>query len=158
LAVENTQFLPQYLDIETFQQSYEYFITLRTLLDACNQLREYIANLVIQAADITFTDAGEFYKSVQEAARRRIDGAESIFRELAPFFRTGRRKKENGEPVETNKKALRDMRGLERGTRQGRMIIENIKPKLVGGKHEIIDQTFTDDTRFKETEEGELKE
>jgi len=77
---------------------------------------------------------------------------------LSPFFRTGRRKKENGEEVVTNKKALRDIRGLERGTRQGKVIIENIKPKLVGGKKEIVDETFTDDVKYKETDEGEFKE
>jgi len=37
-------------------------------------------------------------------------------------------------------------------------VIENIKPKLLGGKHEIKDEKFTDDTRFKETEEAEVKE
>jgi len=158
LAAENTQFLPQYLDIEQFERSFEYFVTLRALFDACTQLREFIWNLVVQAADISFTDAGEFYKSVQEAARRRIDGAESIYRELSPFFKVGKRKTENGEVVETQKMALRDARGLIKGTKNGKIVIENIKPKLIGGKHEIIDEKFTDDTRFKETEEGDIKD
>jgi len=111
LASENTQFLPSYLTIAQFQQSYDYFIILRALLDACEQLKEYIANLVIEASDIIFTDAGEFYNSVKEAARRRVDGAESIYKELAPFYKTGKRMNKNGEPVETLKKEERDAKG-----------------------------------------------
>jgi hypothetical protein len=37
-------------------------------------------------------------------------------------------------------------------------VIENIKPKLTGGKRKVIDQTFKDTEEFKESVEGELKE
>ncbi|GBU27600.1 hypothetical protein R84B8_01134 [Treponema sp. R8-4-B8] len=158
LAAENQQFLPRYLSIGQFQESYEYFVTLRSLLDACTQLREFIWNLVVQAADITFTDAGEFYKAVQEAARRRIDGAETLYRELSPFFKHNIRRTENGEEVETKKEALRDVKGLINGKKEGKFVIENIKPKLIGGKHKIIDETFKEKATFKETEDVEETE
>jgi hypothetical protein len=69
LAADNVNFLPRYLTLEQFQQSFDYFISLRALFDSCTQLREFIWNLVVEAADITFVDAGEFYKAVQEAPR-----------------------------------------------------------------------------------------
>ena len=34
----------------------------------------------------------------------------------------------------------------------------NIKPKTTGGKHEVIDETFTDSASFKESEEGSIKD
>lgn len=158
LAAENTGFLPRYLTIEQFQQSFEYFISLRSLFDSCTQLREFIWNLVVESADITFVDAGEFYKAVQEAARRRIDGAESIYNELAPFFKPKKRMGEDGEEVETKKKELRDFKALLNNKRDGKMVIENVKPKLTGGTRKIIDEKFTDTASFKETEDGEIKE
>ncbi|WP_461257168.1 hypothetical protein [Treponema sp. R80B11-R83G3] len=157
-ASENQEFLPRYLSIGQFQESFEYFVTLRTIFDACSQLREFIRNMVVEAADITFTDAGEFYKAVQEAARRRIDGAETLYRELSPFFKHNIRRTENGEEVETKKEALRDVKGLINGKKEGKFVIENIKPKLIGGKHKIIDETFKEKATFKETEDVEETE
>jgi hypothetical protein len=37
-------------------------------------------------------------------------------------------------------------------------VIENIKPKMTGGKRKLIDQTFKDTAQFKETDEAEFKE
>jgi hypothetical protein len=150
LAADNTGFLPRYLTLEQFQQSFEYFISLRALFDSCTQLREFIWNLVVESADITFVDAGEFYKSVQEAARRRIDGAESIYIELAPFFKPKKRMTEDGEEPETKKKELRDFKALLNNKRDGKMVIENVKPKLSGGTRKIIDEKFTDSEQINE--------
>ncbi|GBU29446.1 hypothetical protein R84B8_03011 [Treponema sp. R8-4-B8] len=155
-ASENQEFLPRYLSIGQFQESFEYFVTLRTIFDACSQLREFIRNMVVEAADITFTDAGEFYKAVQEAARRRIDGAETIYNDLRVFYKRSGRTDANGEPIETEKKAVRDFKAISKGKKEGIIKAENIKPKLVGGKHEIIDETFKETGSFKKTEEGEF--
>jgi hypothetical protein len=38
------------------------------------------------------------------------------------------------------------------------LVIENEKPKLTGGKHKFIDETFKDTAEFKETEEGKVTE
>jgi hypothetical protein len=86
-AVENLQFLPQYLSIDKFRDDYQYFVNLRVLFEASSQLREFIWNLTLQAADITYTDALEFYASVREAAKRRIDGAVIIWgiRDTPPY-------------------------------------------------------------------------
>jgi hypothetical protein len=52
----------------------------------------------------------------------------------------------------TEKKAKRDFNSLLRGRHDGKLVIENIKPKLTGGKRKIIDESFKDTAQFKETE------
>ena len=103
---------------------------------------------------MVYTDALEYYAQVQDAARRRIDSAESIYAELHSFFR--HRTTETEQP--TQKKLKHDINALLKGTKDGEVIIKNIKPKLTGGKHEVIDETFRDTAAFKETAEGSITE
>ena len=58
----------------------------------------------------------------------------------------------------TQKQAKRDVDALLRGRKDGEVIIKNLKPKVSGGKHEVIDETFRDSAEFKETEQGSIKE
>jgi len=44
------------------------------------------------------------------------------------------------------------------GKHDGRLVIENRKPKLTGGKRKIIDETFRDKAEFKETDDAEITE
>jgi ribosomal protein S24E len=60
----------------------------------------------------------------------------------------------SGQP--TKKKVKRDINALMRGTKDGEVIIKNIKPKTSGGTHEVIDETFKSNASFKETDEGEI--
>jgi len=158
IALENAEFLPHYLTIERFGEDIQYFMDFRTLTDLTAQIREKLWNITIQSADIAYTDALEFYASVREAAKRRVDAAETIFNELSPFFRTMGRRMEESEAEPTKKQALRDFKALESGRHDGVLIIENRKPKLSGGKRKIVDETFKDTAEFKETEQGEIKE
>jgi hypothetical protein len=125
------------------------------LFESCGQLREFIWNLTIQGADVTYTDALEYYASVREAAKCRIDGAETLHRDLEDFFRCPSRKGE-GEPTE--RQLERDIKAFIHGKRDGKIVIENIKPKVTGGKHKVIDEKFNDSAQYKETEESEIKE
>jgi hypothetical protein len=95
---------------------------------------------------------------VREAAVRRIDGAESLDRYLEPFFKRPPRKDANGQPIKTQKQLKRDFNALQKGKLDGKMVIENISPKVTGGRHEIIDETFSHSGQLKETLEGEIKE
>jgi hypothetical protein len=130
----------------------------RSLVDLTDQIREKLWNITIQSSDIAYTDALEFYSSVREAAKRRVDAAETIFNELSIFFRRSRTAAEDSEIPPTEKQAKRDFNSLLHGRHDGKLVIENIKPKLTGGKRKLIDQTFKDTAEFKETEEAELKE
>jgi hypothetical protein len=143
-----------FLTIEKFQEDNEYFIAFRSLYDTVKQIQEILWNITIQASDIVYTDALEFYASVREAAKRRVDAAETLYKELEIFFK---HKKTQGEEP-TEKQTLRDANALLHGKRDGKIVIENINPKLVGGKHKVIDEKFNSSERFKETEEGEIEE
>jgi len=154
LASESSEFLPHYLTLERFDSDIQYFLAFQSLCDLTKQIQEKLWNITLQSADIAYTDALEFYASVREAAKRRVDAAETIFRDLSVFFK--RRRTEGSEPTE--KQLKKDFNSLLHSRKDGKLIIENIKPKLSGGKHKVIDETFKDTARFKETEEGEFSE
>jgi hypothetical protein len=106
---------------------------------------------------VWYTDALEFYGAVREAAKKRIDPAEIIHRAPEPFFKKNRTPGEGGGAVQTEKKTKRDVNALPRGTRDGKIIIENIKPKLTGGVRKVTDER-PDGGAFKETEDGEIND
>jgi hypothetical protein len=147
-----------YLFIDKFRDDFQYFVNLNTLTEACSQLREFIWNLTIQGADITYTDALEFYASIREAAQHRIDGSETIFRDLSPFFSRLSRTGDDGAEVETKKKTKRNVNALLDGKRDGKIVIENIKPKVTDGVHKVIDEKLNNSVQYKGTEEGGYKE
>jgi len=74
---------------------------------------------------------------------------------LSVFFKHHRNETE-GQPTE--KEALKDFKGLEHGKHDGKLVIENIKPKMTGGVHKVIDETFKDSAKFKDDIDGEIKE
>jgi len=156
LALENSEFLPHYITLEKFGQDIEYFMDFRSLTDLTAQLREQLWNITIQSSDIAYTDALEFYASVREAAKRRVDSAETLYAALAPFFKSHGRKTEGEEAQPTRKQALRDFKALESGKHDGILVIENRSPKMTGGKRKIIDETFKDTAEFKTSEQGEV--
>jgi hypothetical protein len=83
-----------------------------------------------------------------------VDAAETIHNALSPFFR-----RRHGETeAETEKQELRDFKGLLHGKHDGKLVIENIKPKLTGGKHKVLDETFRDTAKFKDSIDGEITE
>jgi hypothetical protein len=130
----------------------------RSLTDLVTQIREKLWNITIQSADIAYTDALEFYASVREAAKRRVDAAESIHNALSPFFKNHGRRGVNGEEVETEKQQLRDAKSLIHGKHDGKIVIENVRPKLTGGSRKIVDETFKDTAKFKDSIDGEITE
>ena len=104
------------------------------------------------------TDALEYYSQVQDAAERRIDSAESIYKELNSFFRRGPMESESGNAAPTKKQAKKDFNAVLSGRKDGKVGAENISPKITGGKREVIDETFKSNTSFKDTIEGDIKE
>ena len=153
-ASENQEFLPHYLTLERFDTDIQYFLAFRSLFDITRQIQEKMWNIVLQSSDIAYTDALEFYASVREAAKRRVDAAETIFNDLSVFFK--RKRSTESEPTE--KQLKRDFDSLLHSRKDGKLIIENIKPKLSGGKHKVIDETFKSSAKFKEMDEGQITE
>jgi hypothetical protein len=93
-----------------------------------------------------------FYNSAREMAKYGDPGAIEVFRALQPFFK--RSKRAAAEPTE--KELERDIHALTHGTKDGKIVIENEKPHLVGGKHLVVDKTRSNKGAFKETVEGEI--
>jgi hypothetical protein len=50
----------------------------------------------------------EFYVAVKEAAKRRIDGAETLYKELEIFFRKKELKRESRRKKDSNSKEIFD--------------------------------------------------
>jgi hypothetical protein len=150
-AVKSPQFLPSYLPVDKFRQDLKYFADIRGFFDLCKQLYEYACNLDMQASDTVYSDALEFYAAAREAARRRRDGAETIHRDLEPFFR---HPGAGGEQI-TEKKLKRDAKALLHGKLDGKIVIENVSAKTAGGKHRVIDERYNGNGRYKEAEEGD---
>ena len=157
-TVENPEFLPHYLTLEKFEEDGEYFLSFRTLVDLTDQIRELLWNITIISADIWYTDALEFYSSVKEAAKRRVDPAETIYKALEPFFKHSKPLGDDGRPILTKKQQQRDERAIASGRKQGVFKEVNIKPKMTGGVHKVIDETFNDREQYSETAEGEIKD
>jgi flagellar basal body-associated protein FliL len=154
-AFENLEFLLHYLSIEKFEEDNKYFTNFRVMCDLVNQIYELVWNITVQSADIVYTDALEFYASAREASKRRVDAAETIYKDLETFFK---RKKHPVRMKNQPKKLKRDINALIHGKHDGKIEIENINPRLSAGKHKVIDGKFNDTARFKESEEGEIEE
>jgi hypothetical protein len=150
--------MPPYLASEKYSADFEYFNTLRNILGLLEQLREFLWNLVIQAADVTYTDSFEYYATIREVAVRGIDGAESIFNDLKPFFESRGSSSETGEKEPTEMELKRDINAFLHGKHDGEVIIRNEKLKIQAGKREVIDKKFTDSEQFKETKEADFNE
>jgi hypothetical protein len=157
LAVSNQEFLPHWLSINKFDDDNGRFNTLKIIMSLSKQIEELLWNITIESADILYTDALEFYQSVQSAAKRRVDAAEALFNELRVFF-TSRGSWSQNEDAPTEKQAQRDFTAVLHGRRDGEVAVRNVRPKLTAGKREVIDKKFTDTEQFKETEEAEIKE
>jgi hypothetical protein len=108
----------------------------------------------MESSDVDYTNALDYYASVREAAKRRVDAAESLHSELAVFFKS--RGTRSTEP--TRKELKRDMNALLNGKRDGKLVIENIKPKTTGGVHKVLDEKFAGSEQYKETDQGQIKE
>jgi hypothetical protein len=156
LAAEDPEFLPHYLTIEKFQKDNAYFLSVNALLDLTRQVEELFWNIVIESSDVLYTDALEFYASVREAAKRRVDPAETVYAELAKYFKSHGVRRAATEP--TKRQLKRDANALLSGKRDGKLLIENISPKATGGKRAVIDETFKDKTQFKDSIEGDVQE
>jgi hypothetical protein len=95
-----------------------------------------------------------FYNNVKAMARRGDPMAKALAATLKTYFKKS--KPSSAEP--TNKELLRDVKALERGTKDGKIVIENVKPHMTGGVHKVVDETFKGKAEFKESEQSGIKE
>jgi hypothetical protein len=158
LASVNQEFLPHYLTLGKFAIDSNRYGILEILRGMAKQIQELLWNMTIESSDILYTDALEFYASVREAAKRRVDAAEAINNELREFFRSRGHNQANGEEEPTEKELLRDFKKTLHGKMDGEVAVRNVKPKITAGRREVIDKKFAGIEQFKETEEASIKE
>jgi len=154
LAMDNPEFLPHYLERERYIDDYDHYVLMQSAVDEDKQVSELLHNINTENDDVFYTDGLDYYAAVKEAAKRRVDASEAIFEDLSPFFR----RKKSPDAPETKKEQLRDIKGYVKGTKEGIAVIENIKPKIEGGVHKVIDETFKNTAHYKESDQGEINE
>jgi hypothetical protein len=154
LAVDNPQFLPPYLDMDNFYTSIRQIEGLRDVAATLEQTLRIVNDNLLLAGDDAFRQALMYYNAVREAARRRVPGAQELFRVLELFFRRGRRTDEEPKIPDVE----RDVKALLHGKKDGKIVVENEKPHLEGGKHVVEDDTHKNNAAWKETEHGEIEE
>jgi len=68
------------------------------------------------------------------------------------------KKGKNPERPPTEKQEVRKSKSLIKGKTEGEMIIKNVKPKVIKGEHIVEEAEIKDDIKYKETNEGEIRE
>jgi hypothetical protein len=135
IAKFNPQFIPYYLSPEKLREDYDYYTKFLSLYEGSKQINELLWNITILSGHVTKTDSLGYYATLREAAKRGIDPAETLYKEMEVFYKkTGR-----AEDKPTVKKVLSHADALMHGKRDGEIVIKNVSPKVTGGAHEIID-------------------
>jgi hypothetical protein len=149
IATTNSVFIPPFLSISELKSLMRIIEVERGISAALQQMLRINNDNLLTRGDLAYQMALMYYNSVRDASRRRIQGAKAIFEELRSFFK--RTKRITDEPTENE--VERDVKALLKGKKDGKIVIENERPHLTGGKHLVVDETRKDKAAFKETEE-----
>jgi len=152
LAETFPQYNPAMFDLAALKEKLRDIEFLRNLLALSNELARQISNCIMVESNESFRMALEYYNSVRRLALAGDAGAIAVFNMLEPFFRRTRRAGE--QPTEHELE--RDVHALLHGKKDGRIVIENERPHMTGGKHAVIDQTHKPEGEWKVTESGDL--
>jgi len=166
-GVRNYGFIEKVADLSEANPQYAQFFDPNDLrnaimnFDLCRniavQLQSFlrdVTNTMLIYSNEGFIMSSMFYNTIKEMSRRGDSTANSLFRTLQPFFK---RPKRSTGPL-TEKETEREMHALLHSKKDGKLIIENINPKLTGGVHKVVEEKLTDSEQFKETKNGEIKE
>jgi len=126
----------------------------RTIISTLGGLERSVRDSMMTYSDEAFAMALIFYNSVRELSRRGDPDAREVFNMLRPFFR--KRRSATGEQEPTEPEVERDVRALLHGTKEGKVVIENEKPRMTKGKRIVVDETTKKKGAWKETEKGEI--
>jgi len=153
LASANPQFA-QFFRPEDLNNCISNFDLCRDLALLLQAFTRLVTNTMLVYSNEAYGMSLIFYNMVKEMSRRGNPKAMEIFRALQPFFKRPRRL--SAEPTE--KEIERDLHALIHSKKDGKIVIENITPKLTGGVHKVVDEKFTDNAAVKESAEGNIKE
>jgi hypothetical protein len=139
LAESNQELLPSYCPIEKFSEDVRYFLNFSEILGLCDYSRGLLWNITLMSADTAYKDALIFYTQAREAKINGIGAQEGTYNELFPFFKKSKR--DGAGP--TQKEAISDFKAVLHGKREGEVAVRNVKPKVVKGRREVVDEEFT---------------
>jgi len=146
VAEANPEFAPPFFSNTELKNRLREIEILRNISVALSQMQRITDDVLLQVSDDAFQLALGYYNTVREASRRRIPGAQAIFRLLQLFF--NRPSRPSDEPTE--QEVERDLKALLHGKKDGEIIIRNERPHMVGGKHEVIDEVHSGRAAVKE--------
>ena len=153
-ATMRPEFIPPFFNLQALTDLAWIIEILRNIRGLALAIDRITNDALLVAGDESYRQALMYYNSVRDAARRRVPGAEELFRILELFFRRGHRT--DIEPTETE--VLRDAKALLHDHKDGKIVIENRQAHMEGGKHVVVDETHKPEGHFKATEEGEIEE
>jgi hypothetical protein len=130
-AAAQPEFAPQFMDPAKLKETIREIETLRNMLALLQALEIQTNNLLLIKGDKAYRDSLAYYKSAAIAARQAIPGAETIYQQLKAFFKSFGPQKPS-QP--TQKQVMRDARALLHGTKEGKIIVENEKPRVIRGE------------------------
>jgi hypothetical protein len=164
-GVRNYGFIDKVSDIAASNPEYVQFFNINDLKNCIRNIEDcrdivillqtfarMASNAMMVYSDEAYSMALLYYNSTKEMSRRGDPGAMEIYRTLQTFFK----KRRNTAAELTAKELEKDIHGLIKGTKDGKIVIENEKPRIVGGKHLVVDKTRSNKNAFREVEEGEI--
>jgi hypothetical protein len=165
-GTRNYGFIDKVSDYAVSDPNYAHFFSVNSIKNCLRNVeicRELYKALVAFARDATnamlnysndaYFMALNYYNTVKEQARQGDSDAVALENDLKTYF--NKSKPETADP--THKQAEKDYRALLHGTKDGRLLIENFRPKLTGGMRCLVDEVDTGKAAFKESEEGSVR-
>jgi hypothetical protein len=146
------EFAPKYFSSTELKNKIRKLEVLRNITVVLQKILRIIDDALLKESDSTFQMSLGYYNAVREASRRKQPGALAVYKALQLFFH--RTRSHGEEPTEPE--IERDMRALLHGKKDGKIVIENERPHMVGGKHVVVDETNKPKGAWKATEEGEI--
>ena len=147
LTETNMQYAPGTFNRDTMGTHIHNIEALRNILVEVRKLEDAVSDALLINGDSAFRLGLIYYNTVRDLSRHGDTEATRVFDLLRPFFK--RRRAKTGEPTEHE--VERDVRALLHGKKDGKIVIENEKPHLSGGKRILIDETHSDKSNLKET-------
>jgi site-specific DNA-cytosine methylase len=134
-TANNPDLIPPYVKAAKFKDKVSDFKRKKTIETRLDRFLILVADSLLSSGDAAYHDALEIYSYAKEAAKRRVPGAEALYKKLAPYFKKS--KPQGNEPTEAQ--VERDVRGLLHGTKDGKIVIENERPTASRGKQVVVD-------------------
>jgi hypothetical protein len=153
LASSNPQFAT-FFDITDLKNAIRNIEECRDIVVLLQAFARMVSNAMLIYSDDAFSMALIYYSMVKEMSRHGDPTAMELFNALKPFFK--RPKRSSAEPTE--KEIERDLHALIKGKADGKIVVENERPKLTSGERKVVDEVRKGRAAVKETVEAELDE